>query len=671
MSTDKTHTVELATLGRPFRLGMLYDCRSDSLIPGVTLWELSKIQESIDVRTQRNTNFQVITSDSIEEKSSSLDVSASLKVSLLGGMISVKGSASYFNDSKSSKSQARITLQYRTTTKFEQLTMSQLGRQNIAYKDVFDQGTATHVVTGVLYGAQAFFVFDREISSNEDMQKVKGSMQGAIKVLGGLVGGEIEGSAAVSELNKAKVDEIRCTFYGDFKLDSNPVNFQEAVKVYSRLPDLLGPQEIHAVPVKVWLYPLKLLDDQAAKLLREISVELVYRSQGVLEQLGRYERQCNDLMRNEVAAKFSEVKRKVQHFKDLCQVYKLTFQKNLAQVLPLIRGGGGEETLLADILTRKEYSPFNNCALAQWLENKETEQNVVRAYLKMMKAITVMSKKSDLEEVILDPLGEYVLCFVFTSLHGSEPFLETLSKYLQQNDCTSKDFTDSTTPEQWYSRETVSQRMRNLAKRFLEFVDANKDGKTKFLIASESNTDHPGVSIYLYIEGRLDNKDFQPPHKPNAPVVVCCSHDSVTLKLKKPTHSDKDTERYNVEYSPVPLQETWESVYTEDLTESFTVSGLSTNTKYQFRGGCKLILINAMVNHILGVTFEDNYRFTVPGADYQHSECEGQTQWMTAYKIHHEEGFSIPYSLTIIDAPGYITLSPFDWWLKGKQVQDF
>ena len=33
MDTD-TGTMEVAALGRPFSLGMLYDCRKDSLIPG-------------------------------------------------------------------------------------------------------------------------------------------------------------------------------------------------------------------------------------------------------------------------------------------------------------------------------------------------------------------------------------------------------------------------------------------------------------------------------------------------------------------------------------------------------------------------------------------------------------------------------------------------------------
>ncbi|MGH0156046.1 UNVERIFIED_CONTAM: hypothetical protein FKN15_030595 [Acipenser sinensis] len=177
MTTEERITIELATLGRPFQLGMLYDCRNDSLIPGMTLWDMDTLNKDVDLRSQHNTEFQIIASDSIEDKSSALNIEASLKASFLGGLVEVKGSAKYLKDTKSSKHQARVTLHYRTTTKFMQLTMKQLGRGNVQHPYVFDQGIATHVVTAVLYGAQAFFVFDSDVSSGEDHQDIQGNLQ--------------------------------------------------------------------------------------------------------------------------------------------------------------------------------------------------------------------------------------------------------------------------------------------------------------------------------------------------------------------------------------------------------------------------------------------------------------------------------------------------------------
>ncbi|KAJ8404057.1 hypothetical protein AAFF_G00344070 [Aldrovandia affinis] len=170
---SESETIELASLGRSFQLGMLYDCRRDMLIPGITLWDAEMLQEDINVRPQPNTDFKIITSDSSEDKASALNVEASLEASFLGGMISVKGSAKFLNDKKMSKRQSRVTLQYRTSTRFEQLTMKHLGAGNVQHSNIFQEGSATHVVTAVLYGAQAFFVFDQELSTSENQQEIQ------------------------------------------------------------------------------------------------------------------------------------------------------------------------------------------------------------------------------------------------------------------------------------------------------------------------------------------------------------------------------------------------------------------------------------------------------------------------------------------------------------------
>ncbi|KAG7240191.1 hypothetical protein INR49_027198 [Caranx melampygus] len=106
MASPGDETIETAALGRPFQVGMLYDCRRDLLVPAEHL----------------------------------------------GGLVDVGGSAKYFQDTKKSDKQARMTLQYKTTTKFESLTMAHLGRGHVTHPNVFEDDTATHVVTAILYG---------------------------------------------------------------------------------------------------------------------------------------------------------------------------------------------------------------------------------------------------------------------------------------------------------------------------------------------------------------------------------------------------------------------------------------------------------------------------------------------------------------------------------------
>ncbi|KAG7477829.1 hypothetical protein MATL_G00073820 [Megalops atlanticus] len=344
-----SETKELAALGRPFQLGMLYDCRRDMLIPGITLWDAEMLQKDINVRPQPNTDFNIITSDSTEEKAHALNVEASLEASFLGGLVSVKGSAQFLNDKKTSKRQSRITLHYRTTTRFEQLTMDHLGAGNVQHSNIFQEGSATHVVTAVLYGAQAFFVFDREITSSENQQEIQGSLQATIKKIP-LISIEGQASLKLSEDEQQQTDKFNCKFHGDFALENNPVSFQDAIKVYSELPRLLGANGEKAVPMRVWLYPLKNLDSAAAQLVRQISVGLVRRSQRILDEMDDVNIQCQDLLKDNIAVQFPEIKAKICKFRDLCSEYKQVFQKYLCKLLPSIRGGGAGKTTLVNVM---------------------------------------------------------------------------------------------------------------------------------------------------------------------------------------------------------------------------------------------------------------------------------------------------------------------------------
>ncbi|KAI7789383.1 hypothetical protein IRJ41_018493, partial [Triplophysa rosa] len=582
-------TIELVCLGRPFQLGMLYDCRRDVLIPGITLWDAEMLQKNINARPQPNTDFKIIASDSSEDKVEALNVSACLEASFLSGLVSVKGSAEFLSNKKKSKHQSRVTLQYRTTTRFEQLTMEHLGAGNFKHCNVFEEGSATHVVTALLNGAQAFFIFDRELSSNDNYQDIQGELQASIKKIP-LISIEGKASLKMSESEQEKTNKFSCTFHGDFALENNPVSYSDAIKVYSELPKLLGENAEHAVPMTAWLYPLKKLDSAAAQLVREISVSLVRRAQRIMDELDDCDIQCQDLMKDNITIQFPEIKAKLRKFKDLCSEYKLVFQKQLCQLLPSIRGGGKEEQELVDVLNSKERSPFQGALITGYLKDRQREINVVRSYLDIMKDVPALSSSNDLDKMVLKATNDYVIVFALSSLNEKELYLTDMENYLKNQpynnaDQLHHDPTSTMGAEKWFTSGDVTALTRGNIQAFLDFKQANDGRKNiEFCIASIPDKLSTASSIHVYERGRRLSSQYELPSKPPTPIVLSIEHDSVALQIQPPECGAVNS--HCILYQSVQSSE-WTEMYTDEVSDHVTLKQLEPHKEYQF--SCKAV----------------------------------------------------------------------------------
>ncbi|KAG9342066.1 hypothetical protein JZ751_017063, partial [Albula glossodonta] len=559
--------IEVAALGRPLHPGMLYDCHSDTFIPGVSLWDEAAIKRDMSVKPQPRSSFHFTAFDSLSEKANLLDVSASLKASFLGGLVEVGGSASYLNDRASSMHQCRVTMQYKQTTEYKQLTMTQLGK--VTYPQVFDQKTATHVVTAVLYGAEAFMVFDQMASDDKEKQDIKGNLDVMIKKIP-LIDISGSGRLVMSDEEKTKVERFSCKFHGDFALRQNPSTYEEAVLVYKQLPKLLGEKGENAVPVRVWLYPLEKLDSKAAKLMREIEEKMVSEVEVVMEQLHEASMRANDLVSHCDAIKVTTIKDKLTEFQRQFKGYTLPLLHNLGKVLPAIRAGSVEEQKLVDILKTHHESPFNKSKMSKWLDGKESEIEVLRSCINTVPSVPIVSPGPQLDSILFSPKEDCVIMLSFTSLEYHEPYLSSLSEYPASESEPRKVGETSKAALPWYSDPKIFKRVRsvfkyaeNLEKYFKEY---------KSIISYMSNTSSPGASVLVYQCGELVIPDLQ---------------DAVTLQvvsenINRVTLRVSPALRYRVEHRQAGCGE-WMVTDTSANAAELTIPKLRSSTEYQVR----------------------------------------------------------------------------------------
>ncbi|XP_053652872.1 uncharacterized protein [Cherax quadricarinatus] len=72
-------------------------------------------------------------------------------------------------------------------------------------------------------------------------------------------------------------------------------------------------------------------------------------------------------------------------------------------------------------------------------------------------------------------------------------------------------------------------------------------------------------------------------------------------------------------------------------------------------GAGKTCVINAMINFLFGVDFDDNFRFQLKDQVYRDNllQVESQTEYITAYIVYHQAGMAQECNYMLIDTPGF------------------
>ena len=479
-------TLEMPCLGKPFQLGMLYDCRDNLLVSDELLWDADILDKALVSHPSVQSKCEVFTDDSLDTKMEMVGADANFKMSLLSGLADVPNYVNFFEDRPTTKQHVRVALKWERISKFEELDLDFMRKVPLDIGD--EEKSTTHFVSGVLYGSNTLFVFDREVRRNENHANVISDMKLLISSLPSL--------NEIPEMDKGEAKKLTCTVYGDTPLSGSSISFEEAVKTIGEE----RKNDTPAIPLKVFLQPLSSLDIEAATCLAEINLGTITQAQSIIEDLLDINNRMNVLTKTKAFSNFSSVQKKICKFKEMISHYISILKKDLSRLLPRVRSGDAEEEELVKLLEEVAATPFCQAYLSSWVDKTEQEVNLLSIYLNHFEGIQFAFEPDELDGVTNSLEYDKIVCFSFMIDDFQDDYLHQMYTYLHTGKWNEEPPNENT----WCKNEALISDFKTQARSFSRLAKTTRDDKTKFVVTNISDESKGGriAVIQMFQDGQ-------------------------------------------------------------------------------------------------------------------------------------------------------------------------
>lgn len=185
------NTITRPSLGQSIQLGTLYDARTESFLDASLLIPspLAETEtqpkpipaDAITSSHLTKSTTTIVKTTSIAERFKALNVSSDLGASLLAGLVRPRGSAQYLAQQGDTVPAAHRGVVYTVESRAEELSFMNGDVREVLELKVLEGSRATHVVTGVVWGARAVVSAQRRIMAGEERGDVERIVEGAVK----------------------------------------------------------------------------------------------------------------------------------------------------------------------------------------------------------------------------------------------------------------------------------------------------------------------------------------------------------------------------------------------------------------------------------------------------------------------------------------------------------
>ncbi|CAF3800549.1 unnamed protein product [Rotaria sp. Silwood1] len=584
MSMENNSSLKIMTLGRPFKLGMLYDFRTDKLIPNISLWNSDLFPEYVHHQPLSWRRSELYLSDKFTEKADLLGIDNNMKLSVLADLVDLSGSAYLINDQKTTNRILRFILKYSFTKNLHEITMAGINKMYDKHQKILHQQNATHLVTGILYGREIIFIFDRTLSNDADRINIENSIKLLLKKFDKfkiLSNGELDWENHEKQLAKT----LTCQYYGDFQYESTPTTFEEAFKFYIHSLKFVLKNNDCGIPKQALIYPIYLLNPShlAEKKCYQINDDILTKSLEAFDNLHRLKITLNDFKNNLSSIQmFYRTKQQMSTY--ITRIFDIDSQmrNQMTKLLPKIRDGSLKEIDLTNLLDNLHLSSSNTQRVDEWIQLQTEEINELYNFQKNFeKQNNIRLLTCSFVEVQKDFTSKFILRLIF---HVTEKNDSSSKEILQYFDDKIKNSANQYTKNNYWYNENNIKTMKKQILSFIRFAELNSSKSNIEFIVNEEYADEfqmkKGITCILYQNGVPI--DFEIPSEPGRPFAINISDRSLTLCWSKPTDGSQNIQQYKI-YSKNSSDKTWTLLLiTENATISVNISDL-TNGKYQFK----------------------------------------------------------------------------------------
>ncbi|CAF5076755.1 unnamed protein product, partial [Rotaria sp. Silwood1] len=242
-------------VGRHGDIRSLYDIRTDRF-EGGNLFNQDLPEGLVSTTDCANSDYFVDENISQKDTFNKLNVEASMKLSLMAGLIKVEGSAKYLNQTKTNSRTVRVTFMFNVRTKQQRLQVSRAELYKYFSPDALENPNATHCVVGITWGAQIAATFEENVATSEAAEELQGQLAASLKQ----VAINITGQAKIDNIDRtnSKFHSLKISFSGDVLIEDVPNTVEDVFNIFKKVPNMLKQlNDGKGQQLEFELYPLK------------------------------------------------------------------------------------------------------------------------------------------------------------------------------------------------------------------------------------------------------------------------------------------------------------------------------------------------------------------------------------------------------------------------------